>query len=160
MKNKVLFFDLDGVLANFNKKILELHGQELDMHNYKDNEKIVDEICLNNPRIFSILELMEQNAVDVVLDLMTYYNVYFLSTPMWILPESWMDKRIWVEKHFGKHAVKKLILTHRKDLCVGDFLVDDRKVNGAAEFSGEHIHFGTEQFPDLQTVKDYLISKL
>ncbi len=29
-------------------------------------------------------------------------------------------------------------------------------VNDAAEFQGEHIHFGTERFPDWKSVLEYL----
>jgi hypothetical protein len=34
--------------------------------------------------------------------------------------------------------------------------VDDRTKNGAAEFEGEHIHFGTDKFPDWEVTKKYL----
>ena len=48
------------------------------------------------------------------------------------------------------------ILTHHKNLNVGDYLIDDRTKHGVPEFSGEHIHFGTEEFPDWRTVTAYL----
>jgi 5'(3')-deoxyribonucleotidase len=37
---------------------------------------------------------------------------------------------------------KKMIITHRKDLLLGDFLIDDREANGAKDFRGELISFG------------------
>ena len=52
---------------------------------------------------------------------------------------------------------KRLILTHRKDLLIGDYLIDDRLKNGAGEFKGELIHFGTIKFPDWKTVLEYLL---
>lgn len=42
---------------------------------------------------------------------------------------------------------------------MGDFLVDDRLKNGASEFKGEHIHFGTEKYPNWEIIYDYLITK-
>jgi hypothetical protein len=39
---------------------------------------------------------------------------------------------------------------------MGDYLIDDRKANGAGEFRGTHIHFGTEEFPDWAAVLKYL----
>ena len=42
---------------------------------------------------------------------------------------------------------------------MGDYLVDDSTRNGAGEFSGEHIHFGTDKFPDWKSVLDYLSDK-
>jgi hypothetical protein len=44
-----------------------------------------------------------------------------------------MDKRIWIERYFGKLATN-LILTQRKGLNIGEYLVDDRTWNGAGEF--------------------------
>ena len=52
---------------------------------------------------------------------------------------------------------KKLILTHHKEQLIGEYLIDDRLKNGAAEFKGEHIHIFTEKFPTWQTVVEYLI---
>ena len=52
-----------------------------------------------------------------------------------------------------------LILSHNKNLNRGHYLIDDRDKNGAKEFEGEHIHFGTEKFPDWQSVMKYLRSK-
>jgi hypothetical protein len=36
--------------------------------------------------------------------------------------------------------------------------VDDRTKNGASEFEGEHVHSGTEQFPDWNAFLDHLRS--
>ncbi len=47
--------------------------------------------------------------------------------------------------------------THSKDLNIGDFLVDDSTKNGAGEFKGELIQFGTDKFPDWVAVKKYLM---
>ncbi len=65
----------------------------------------------------------------------------------------------WVKINLGNKVRKRLILTHRKDLNIGDFLVDDRTKNGAGEFKGEFIQFGTARFPDWATVKKYLMEK-
>lgn len=35
-----------------------------------------------------------------------------------------------------------MFVTHRKDLLIGDYLIDDRTKNGAGEFSGELLQFG------------------
>ena len=54
-------------------------------------------------------------------------------------------------------AFKKLILSHNKGLLLGDYLIDDRIANGVDGFKGEHIHFGTDQFPDWKSVLEYLL---
>lgn len=56
-----------------------------------------------------------------------------------------------------KQAYKRLIITHHKDLNRGDFLVDDREKNGAGNFEGELILFGSEKFPDWDKVTEYLL---
>ena len=35
-----------------------------------------------------------------------------------------------------------MIITHRKDLLIGDYLIDDRTANGAGNFKGTNLHFG------------------
>jgi len=61
-----------------------------------------------------------------------------------------------VKAHLGGHARKRLILTHHKNLNVGNFLIDDRTKNGVDRFAGEHIHFGTAHFPNWNAVLVYL----
>ena len=39
-------------------------------------------------------------------------------------------------------------------------MIDDRLKNGAAEFKGEHIHFGSDRFPNWESVVEYLKSKI
>ena len=46
-------------------------------------------------------------------------------------------KRYWLEYWFGETFHKRLVTTHRKDLLVGDYLIDDRLKNGAGEFKGK-----------------------
>jgi 5'-nucleotidase len=57
----------------------------------------------------------------------------------------------------GEVAYKRLILSHHKHLNKGDYIIDDRTKNGVEHFEGEHIHFGTEQFPDWDSVCGYLL---
>jgi len=50
-------------------------------------------------------------------------------------------------------------LSHHKNLNRGDFLVDDRPNNGAAQFMGEWIQIGSDDFPDWSVVLPYLKNK-
>ncbi len=88
-----------------------------------------------------------------------HYDVFILSTAPWKNPSAWGDKRKWVEKYFVEIFFKRIILTHRKDICQGDYLIDDRRWNGAMNFSGEWIKFGSEEFPNWDTVISYLSEK-
>jgi len=156
MNKKILFCDLDGVLADFDGAIRKYHPN-LDLYPEDERGDLVDEVCEANPTIFHDLEPLP-DAITAIKLLVNHFDVYFLSTPMWNVPESFTGKRLWIEKHFGHLATKKLILTHRKDLNHGAYLIDDRLKNGAGEFTGVHIHFGTSKFPNWSSVLKHLLS--
>lgn len=156
----ILYIDMDGVIADFESYMHQIApGIPIgDGPDWEERSKIVVRACQQNFHLFEKLKPI-QDGVSSVMRLMTYYDVYFLSTPMEAVVESYTDKRKWLDRYFGGLADKKLILTHRKDLAIGDYLVDDSLRNGAAQFTGEHIHFGTEDFPDWKSVTSYLLSK-
>jgi 5'(3')-deoxyribonucleotidase len=159
MKKKILYLDMDGVVADFEQSVLKICPELNTASIYEKTKKRdakIDQICATEPNFFHNL-LPMKGAVEAVNQLFPLYNLYFLSSPMWGVPESYIGKRIWIEKHFGVLAKKRLILSHRKDLHLGDYLVDDRTRNGAGEFQGFHIHFGTEAFPDWETTLRFLV---
>ncbi len=70
-----------------------------------------------------------------------------------------MEKRLWVRNFMGDELTyKKLHFSNHKNLFTGRALIDDREKNGAKDFNGEHIHFGTEKFPNWKVVTEYLKS--
>jgi len=144
---KIVYFDMDGVLADFHRALRERLTPELVAEYGEDLDQI--------PGIFNDLEPVP-GAIDAFKELATKYDVYILSTAPWGNPEVWMEKRLWVEKHLGAVAYKRLILSHNKHLMIGDYLIDDRTKNGAGEFSGQLIQFGTETYPDWDAVLNYL----
>ena len=146
---KKLFFDMDGVLVDFQSGIDKL-SDEIKQE-YKGR---LDEV----PGIFSLMDPM-LGAIEAVHELSKHYDVYILSTAPWKNPSAWSDKINWITKHFGNIFKKRVILTHCKHLVNGDYLVDDRAKNGASEFPGEWVQFGSERFPDWEEVTCYLISE-
>lgn len=159
MEKKILYIDLDGVCADFEAAVHELDPNIFSLNNRDQKSKMIDDICEANPYIFHELPPM-QGAVEAVKKLFDFYEIYFLSTPMWNVPLSFTGKRLWIEQHFGEVAKKRLILTHRKDLNMGEYLIDDRIKNGVDKFKGQHIHFGTELFPNWDTVCEYLMNQI
>ena len=144
---KILYIDMDNVLVDFPTGIDRV-SEELRARYDGD----LDEV----PGIFALMDPMT-GAVDAFQRLSKVYDTYILSTAPWENPSAWSDKLQWVKKYLGPSAHKRLILSHHKNLNNGDFLVDDRTKNGAAQFTGEHIHFGTEAFPDWEAVCEYLL---
>lgn len=140
----LLLIDMDGPLANFDKRAKELEA-----------EGIKGSKLFKHPSAYKDLEPVE-GAVDAWNKLQKKYDTYILSTPPWSNPDAWSEKRRWVEKYIGETAKKKLILCHNKGIVKGDYLIDDRVANGVADFEGEHIMFGSEKFPTWKEVLEYL----
>jgi len=161
MKKKILYIDMDGVIADFDKRILDYCPDINDPVQYSNpliRDFTIDKICSENETFYHDLPAID-GAVEAVKKLFPLFDIYFLSSPMWNVPHSFIGKRVWIEKHFGEMATKRLILTHRKDLNLGHFLVDDRIRNGVSNFKGLHIHFGTEKFSNWDKTYNYLITK-
>ena len=156
MNKKICYIDLDGVLADFEARLHFLFPETKGLDKNKPS-KIVDDVCQSpeGRRIFNELSPIEDAQWAYKL-LCQHYDVYILSTPMWLLPESYMDKRLLVEEHLGQDSYKKLILSHNKGLLKGHYLIDDRKKNGVEEFEGMHIHFGMEGWIDWKQTIDFL----
>jgi 5'-nucleotidase len=146
---KLIFIDLDGVIADF---ISAMNSHPLrKISPYDEHPDTIPGIFRNLKPILGSID-----AIKLLLQ-SDSYEVYFLSTAPWNNPSAWTDKRLWLEDQFGELVNRKLILTHRKDLIKGDILVDDRPNNGADKFGGEWIHFGSEQYPDWSSVLKYLL---
>ena len=147
MEKKRLYFDMDGVLVNFQSGIDKLTDAVK-----REYEGRLDEV----PGIFSLMEPLE-GAIEAVHKLQEHYDVYILSTAPWNNPSAWSDKVSWVTRHLDDVFHKRMIITHCKHLCEGDYLIDDRPNNGASEFKGEWIHFGSERFPNWERILNYLL---
>ena len=145
-----LFLDMDGPLVDFEGAIAKLRGGgftgEIDEH----------------PDIFSIAE-PTPGSIEAVMALSSLFDQYILSTTPWNNTNGASQKIAWIKKYYGGSGpenlfYKRVILTHCKDLVGGtdDFLVDDRTKNGAAEFKGELILFGSDEFPTWDPIVKYL----
>ena len=147
MTKKILYFDMDNVLVNFQSGLDQLSEEVLQQY-----EGQLDNI----PSVFSLMKPLD-GALEAYTILASTYDSYILSTAPWGNLSSWSDKAAWVQTHLGDSAKKRLILSHNKNLNIGDYLIDDRTANGAAQFMGEHIHFGSAKFPNWNSVLDYLL---
>ena len=144
---KVLYVDMDNVLVNFQSGIDALNEDLKSRY-----AGCYDEV----PNIFAKMQPNE-GAIDAMNRLKDKYDICILSTAPWDNPSAWSDKLEWVKRYLGEVCYKRLILSHHKNLNAGDYLIDDRKKNGAADFKGELILFGSERFPNWESVVRYLM---
>lgn len=145
-KKKILYVDMDNVLVDFQSGI-----DRLDPDLREKYQEDIDDA----PGLFAGMDPVD-GAIDAFGTLSGWFDTYILSTAPWNNPSAWTDKLLWVKKHLGKSAHKRLILSHHKHLNAGDYLIDDRPNNGAEYFTGEWIRFGSETYPNWAAVMDYL----
>ena len=138
---------MDNVIVDFSSGIART-SKEKQM----EYQGRLDEV----PGIFALMDPLK-GAIEAYKKLSTKYDTYILSTAPWKNSSGWSDKNEWVKKYLGDVAHKRLILSHHKNLNIGDYLIDDRTANGANHFKGKHIHFGSEEFPDWESVCKYLL---
>ena len=141
-KKKIVYFDMDGVLVNFQSGV-----DQLDLYHKIEYKENYDEV----PGIFGTMKPNE-DMIDLFNAMFSdeRYDCYVLSTAPWENPSASSDKVEWIQKYLPK-AYKRLILSHNKHLNVGDYLIDDRTANGAGEFGGELLQYGvTHTIEDLK----------
>jgi len=159
MVKKRLYIDMDGVIVNLGDEIKKwMDEHQIVAHRFKDNPDHIHGLFRNPKPI--------KDAVSAInkLNDSGKFEMFILTAAPWGNPDAATDKRYWIEQYFGTLFHKRMIITHRKDLLIGDYLIDDSKANGAGEFKGELISFGIDfktgvpnKFKNWKEVLDYLM---
>ena len=141
MNKKRLYFDMDGVLVNFETGIAKQSAETL-----KEYEGRYDEI----PGIFGLMEPMP-GAIEAVHKLNEHYDCYILSTAPWNNPSAWSDKVIWSsarkDRRYGTAGVAELHIDFsavRQKIRQKIVIVDDlpaQRIYKQKYFNGFMFHF-------------------
>jgi 5'(3')-deoxyribonucleotidase len=134
---KIVYIDMDGVLVDLGKEFDKFFANNPHLREkFKGCPDHIPGIFRDPPPIEGAIEAVKKLAES------GKYELFIATAAPWGNPDSATDKRYWIEKHFGRLFHKKMFVTHRKDLLMGDYLIDDRTKNGAGEFKGELLRFG------------------
>lgn len=151
---ELVWVDMDGVVADWEPKaIMEANKLGVTIEEFKKKKiyRGIEDFYLDLPLIPGAKEAILE------LELSGKYIINFLSAPSWGNISCFSNKRIWIEKNFGKDFDKRMDLSFHKGHYLGNYLIDDRIKYGANNFIGEHIQFATPQYPDWNAVLNKLL---
>ena len=117
---------MDGVIADFDK------AAKLGGYTHRPDLKVN----------FRDLDLVP-GARDALIKLNNDFDIFIATTPPWSRPDVWTHKREWIEEYFP-YLKRKIIYTHRKDLLIGDILIDDSRWRGQPDFQGDWFWFNQD----------------
>ena len=122
---KIIYVDMDGVLTDFDKAHVQLPPAQTARP-----DKYIH---------FRNLDIIP-GAEEALIKLNQDFDIFIATTPPWGRPDVWGHKREWIGEYFP-WLKRKMIMTHRKDLLIGDILIDDSRWRGQPDFQGEWFWF-------------------
>ncbi len=162
MNPKVLLIDMDGVLCQYDKRLLELaharyglplyHPDDVslfDTHEIfgSDMAATVEKLALEEGFFSSLLPM--DGAVEAFHEIVDASQAYgfkvFICTTakrFYKNPHCLYEKGEWVSNHLGREHTDRIIFTRDKTLVYGTVLVDDKPVvTGSVTPSWMQMHF-------------------
>lgn len=132
----LIFVDMDGVLANFDK----LRDKEFSETNPFPQSRV---------GFFYDLEPMP-GAIYGLLELTKKHDTVILTKPSVKNPHCWTEKALWIEEYFGRKQAENMIVTARKELLAptGGYLIDDMTDSGQLAFGDKLIKFNSHKSLD------------
>lgn len=139
IEKEILYLDMDGVLVNLDQAIKQWYDRFPHLkeryHLFPDHiHGIFRDAKPIDGAVNGVHELMKSGK----------YDLFVATAAPWGNPEAASDKRYWIEREFPHIFHKRIVVTHRKDLLMGNYLVDDSLGNGAKDFKGTLLRFGTD----------------
>ena len=136
----VLFIDMDGVIADFDRSHHFVGGRERERHPHEMYEEgFFESLPVVRGARYAIRALLDSKK----------YKIYILSKPVRHSPLSYSEKSAWIWKHFPELG-EFIILSQNKTLLSGPnrILIDD-SLNEWGEpwqqAGGQFVHFDYEK---------------
>lgn len=96
------------------------------------------------------------SAVKAFAKLSEQYSPYVLISNDFNAPERLPELYHWVEKRLGVPAWNRVVIANKKDMLLGDYLIDRYPERlGTDDFMGTVLHFGEEPFKTWEEVLTY-----
>lgn len=163
MKRKIVLFDMDGVLCDYNKRLLELAHTKLSLPLYKQEDIATFETQCVFPEEYhdAVDALSSEQGFYESLEPVTYaieafheianeningstVDIFICTSPKRFKksPYSLREKSEWVKKYLGEEFVDRIIFTRDKTLINGDILIDDKPVQaGVHTPAWTHVYY-------------------
>ena len=144
-EKQILHIDMDKVMCDFEKRYNLIKQKSPDIKYPQSQIGFFRDLKPIKDACESIHKLKEK------------YDIWFLTRPSYMNIHCYSEKAEWILNHLGFEYQKRMIIMPNKSLAIGHYLIDDSTRDGQTEFIGEHIHFGSEKFPDWESVVKYLM---
>lgn len=156
-KPLIVFIDMDDTIADFiGSQRLNLVGLTPETMPYPHE--------MHERGFFRALKPIE-GAIEAVRQLhqCPHFEIHILSKPVHLSPHSYSEKIEWIHEHLPE-LTQRITLTQRKELCLGDFLVDDSlewKDPWEKSTGGTFIHFNPRKnrISQWQSIVAHLLSQ-
>ena len=147
LKKFVVFFSLSDVVADLNSAAGKIPEKDLQKFGNRPDRM---------PGYYSHVEPVE-GAVRQLDDLSKYTKIdwHIVSSISWTNPEALLDKKKWLDEHFGPLVKNRLIFTKRKELLRGDYLVYRHATKGVKQFAGKLLRYGEDPIPHWSHIVHY-----
>lgn len=155
-RRNLLFFDMDGVVADFAKRYKEVFNRNV----YSDDSFTIQQMVISYPNFFRSLPVMEKGRelFDLLKD---NYDIIFLTTPMEGVPSCRREKIEWIDEHFGDYNVifadnKQQFVTDEKSILIDDM---ERNLKPWADAGGTAINIRDRNDAIIDKIKDIFSDK-
>lgn len=156
-----ILVDMDGVLADFEGRFLEIWRAQYPDKEFIHKEQRTTPYLIDQyppeyrdlilriyltPGFFRSLPPIPGGREALAEIRRAGIEVFICTTPFVQYRHGVVEKFEWVENHLGREWIERIILTFDKTLVLGDYLIDDMpSVTGAEKPAWEHIIYDSPQ---------------